>query len=184
MMADRARSVGRNLGVIIVAALFLVLAWWSWTAVQDLQRDNRDMRADNAYLSRQVRALGGVPLKSPAPGPAGQPGQPGTPGEPGTSGQPGEPGRSGAPGTAGEPGPSGAPGAAGQPGKDGGDGATGPQGPAGPAGPQGDPGEQGPRGEQGPAGPACRDGYHQETVTVVTPGGPQDTVTCVKDKES
>ncbi|WP_141579648.1 collagen-like protein [Actinomadura sp. WMMA1423] len=186
-MAERVGWVRRNFGVMAVGVAFLVLAAWTWSAVGDLKGDNREMRRDRDLLAQQVRQMGGVPLKSPTPGPAGSPGTPGAegrPGSPGASGAPGSRGPAGSAGAAGSPGragPSGqpgTPGAAGQPGKDGASGATGPQGPAGPAGPKGDPGERGP---SGPAGPVCPEGYHQETVPVVTAGGPTDSAICVKD---
>jgi hypothetical protein len=56
----------------------------------------------------------------------------------------------------------------GAPGKDGAAGADGKDGAA---------GEQGPRGEPGPT---CPSGYHVETVTIVTAGGPRDAATCVQ----
>lgn len=133
-----------------------------------------DLRHDNAALAQQVRQLGGVPLKSPRPGPPGEQGPPGETGRQGVPGEGGAPGRRGAPG---KTGPSGAVGASGAPGKDG---AEGPQGPPGPAGPKGDPGERGP---SGPPGPTCPSGYHVETVKVVTAGGPTDAATCVRDEE-
>ncbi|GAA4226125.1 hypothetical protein GCM10022254_10110 [Actinomadura meridiana] len=136
-------------------------------------RLERAEQRSQAY-AQQLREAG---LKPRPPGPSGEPGRPGDPGAPGSPGARGPAGSPGPQGPAGAVGPSGAPGSAGGDGAAGAPGAQGPTGPAGPAGPRG------PAGEQGPAGPPCRDGWHQETVTVVTAGGPQDTVTCVKDEE-
>jgi hypothetical protein len=158
----------------LAVALLLILAGLAWGLATIAAQDAKNARLERqvSALADQVRQLGGEPVTSPTPGPAGSPGASGAPGAPGSPGRPGGAGPSGAPGSTG---PSGAPGASGQPGEDG---ATGPQGPAGPTGPKGDPGERGP---SGPPGPTCPTGYHVETVTVVTAGGPQDTATCVKD---
>lgn len=174
-MAERVGSVRRNLGVIVVVVAFLVLATWAWSAVRELQHDNR-------VLAQQVERLGGVPLKSPKPGPPGEPGAPGRPGASGAPGAPGAPGRSvtGPPGRDGKPGADGEDGAPGSPGPA----VTGPSGAPGAKGAKGDPGERGPSGPPGSPGPACPSGYHVETVPVVTAGGPRDAATCVRDEES
>lgn len=181
-MAEQARRVRRNIGVIVLAVAFLALAWWAWQSVRELQGDNR-------LLTQQVQQLGGVPLKSPHPGPtgprgeAGTPGSQGDPGGRGPSGAPGDQGASGAPGPTGEsgapgePGQSGAAGQHGQPGEDGADGQNGPPGPAGPAGPEG---PQGPAGPPGSPGPTCPSGYQPEEVDVVTAGGPQTATICTR----
>lgn len=185
-MAERVRSARRNAGVVVVAAVFLVLAWMAWSASRELKHDNRQLaRQVSAQetiaaardqqlrdLAAQVRRLGGTPVVVPPPGPAGQPGATGPSGSPG---QRGGAGARGPAGPAGSTGPSGAPGASGQPGQDG---AQGPQGEPGAPGPRG---EQGPKGEQGEPGPACADGYHPEQVTVLTSDGPKPATICAKD---
>ncbi|MEV4670958.1 hypothetical protein AB0K34_04825 [Actinomadura sp. NPDC049382] len=169
-MTGRARARGLDVMILLGVVALVLGALWGALAIVDL-------RHDNAVLAQQVERLGGVPLKSPRPGPPGEQGPPGETGRQGVPGEGGAPGRRGAPGKAG---PSGAVGASGAPGKDGAEGAEGPQGPPGPAGPKGDPGERGP---SGPPGPACPSGYHVETVKVVTAGGPTDAATCVRDEE-
>jgi hypothetical protein len=171
----RRQAKARGLDVAIVVGVIGLVLGVLWGALAIV-----DLRHDNAVLTEQVERLGGVPLKSPKPGPPGEAGPSGSPGVPGASGAPGRSGvqgpsgRPGAQGERGAPGPSGVAGASGAPGADGQPGAQGPPGPK---------GEPGPRGEPGPAGPQCPDGYHVETVTVVTASGPQDAATCVRDEE-
>lgn len=179
----RVRSIGRNARLVIVFLLVAGLAWWVLASVRALKHDLARSQRDSQTLAQQVRNLGGTPAVSPQPGPAGSPGPSGQPGAPGSAGGQGPPGPSGGRGQTGPPGvigPSGAPGTAGQPGQDGTPGEPGAQGPP---GPQGETGEQGPRGEQGPPGPACPSGYHVESITVVTAGGPQEVAACVRNQE-
>ncbi len=167
-------------GVLVAVG---VAAWLALT-ISGLRADNSRLHGEVSTLSKQVVDLGGTPRVTPQPGPAGSQGvsgQPGASGAPGGQGVPGRNGSAGSQGPLGSPGAVGASGAPGQPGSPGQDGATGA---AGATGPKGDTGEQGPRGEPGPSGPpgpACPDGYQPEHVTVVTPGGPQDSIVCTKE---
>lgn len=170
MTGTQARARGRD-AAIVLGVIVLVLGALLGTL------GYVDLRHDNAVLSQQVRQLGGVPLESPTPGPAGSPGaqgkqgQQGNAGATGTSGKPGRDGRDGKPGTDGKPGQNGAPGSPGPA-------VTGPSGAPGTKGEKGDTGE---KGDKGDPGPACREGFHPEPTTVVTAGGPRDAEICVKD---
>lgn len=169
-MAEHVRRVRRNIGAVVLAAVFVVLSAFTWSAVNDLKRDNQ-------ILAEQVRELGGVPKV----GPAGEQGPAGSTGPQGEQGPSGPPGLS----VTGPAGPQGSTGPAGQPGVS----VTGPAGPPGAQGepgPQGAQGEQGPRGEPGPEGspgPTCPSGYHTEERTVVTATGPETAVVCVQNQE-
>ena len=65
-MAERVRSARRNVFAAAVVVAFLVLVWFTWSAVRDLQHDN-------AVLTQQVRDLGGIPKVSPKPEPGPTP---------------------------------------------------------------------------------------------------------------
>jgi hypothetical protein len=115
-------------------------------SIDDLRNDRQQSSADIERLRQQVVGLGGTPVVSAVPGPAGQAGQIGPQGIPGRDGTDGSPGPTGSPGAAGDTGPAGPAGPAGvdgQPGADGQDGANGADGAPGPAG---SPGAQGPAG--------------------------------------
>jgi hypothetical protein len=179
------------LWAIIATAMVSTIGWMLYSQGQRIG----SLEHDRSVLSDQVRQLGGTPKVSARPADmAGSPGPPGRPGQPGAQGPPGSRGPvgpsgprgpSGSPGAAGPPGPTGQ---AGQPGPKGDAGSPGPAGPpgaTGPAGPQGPRGETGPSGPPGEPGPACRDGWRQEEMTVMTPGGPRDITACVReDQES
>lgn len=163
-----------GLGLLVVVGL---LALGLATLAAQSQRNAR-LEGEVATLAEQVREMGGTPRVTPEPGPAGSPGASGQPGAPGGQGVPGRNGTSGGQGPSGSPGAVGASGAPGQSGSPGKDGATGA------AGAKGETGEQGPRGEQGPSGPpgpSCPDGYTAKSSTVLTPGGPQESVICTKE---
>lgn len=102
-------------------------------------------------------------------GPAGPAGAQGVTGLAGPAGAQGPAGDAGARGPAGPPGPKG---------ETGNDGARGPAGPAGSTGPRG---PQGPPGPQGPAGTGggCPAGTTRQQITVNSPGGQKQIVTCV-----
>ncbi|MDB5911098.1 MAG: hypothetical protein JWP34_5215 [Massilia sp.] len=162
-MVERARSVRRYGWVVAWSLLFVGLAWWVHVGFDDqrhaAERDRTSLARQAAVrdqqirdLAAQVRRMGGTPVVTPPPGPAGSPGAPGQPGAAGSPGASGSPGRSGASGAQGSPGPvgpSGAAGAAGAPGQS----VTGPAGPAGPSGPPGKDGADGKPGADGKDGP-------------------------------
>lgn len=188
-MVEHVRRVRRSVWLIVALVVLAAFTWWVVSTIGALGDRLRESERDNALLSQQVRQMGGQPLVSPRPGaagPQGQPGQPGGPGQPGETGRPGQPGQTGRPGGPGGRGPAGpsgtpgTPGQAGQPGAPGEQGTQGPAGERGPAGEQGPRGEVGPTGPTGPAGPLCPDGWTREELTVVTPGGPRQTVTCTQ----
>lgn len=190
MMAERARSLRRSAALVTVVGTFLALAWLVWSDVRDLQARERAAMDQAAVqtqqvrdLASQVRRLGGVPVVTPQPGAPGSPGSPGQQGQPGVTGPSGPPGASvtGPAGPKGDQGKEGPQGASGTIGATGPPGPPGPQGEPGPAGQKGDAGEQGPKGDQGSPGPTCPDGYHLVDATVLTSGGPQDSVICAKE---
>lgn len=151
-MAERARNARRYIWVVVLAVLFLGLTWYinarletqRSTAEHDRvtlaqQASVRDQQIRD--LAAQVRRMGGTPVVSPPPGPAGSPGQPGASG---SQGRPGVAGKSGQPGAS----------VTGPPGKTGPTGAsvTGPPGPVGPAGSAGKDGKDGADGKPGSDG--------------------------------
>lgn len=177
-MAEHTRPprhpIRKNLPLIALAAAVVLLTWWLvgqqnglGTELQETRAELHQARTDNRILSDQVRNLGGVPaVTTPPPSPVT--GSNGRDGRDGRDGRPGANGKDGAPGTDGQDGAPGSPGVSvtGAPGAD---------------GPKGEKGDKGDPGEKGDPGPACPEGWHQETVTVVTTGGPKDTMTCVRD---
>lgn len=162
--------------VVAVTVVAIVMgALWITVTIVGVQADNARLHGDVSTLAQQVRDMGGTPRVTPEPGPAGSPGASGQPGAPGAAGGQGAAGRTGSKGPAGA---TGRPGASGVPGRPGASGAPGPKGDPGAIGPAGPKGDTGP---SGPPGPACPDGYTAEHITVVTDGGPKDTVICTKE---
>jgi len=123
-----------------------------------------------AQANKQIKKLGGTPVRTPAPivgaqGIQGLQGPQGAPGAAGPRGSTGPRGPKGARGPVGENGGAGPIGPQGETGPPGSEGASGSPGPSGPAG------ETGPTGPPGPTGPAGSDKCKEigGTWTTVTP---------------
>jgi hypothetical protein len=156
------------LGLGVVTTLFLVAGILSvkHTANRHAAENAAAARANASALAqanKQIRKLGGTPVRTPAPptpaagaqGIQGIQGPQGVAGAAGPRGSTGPRGPKGARGPVGENGGAGPIGPQGETGPPGTDGASGPPGPSGPAG------ETGPTGPPGPTGPAgpdqCKD---------------------------
>jgi uncharacterized membrane protein len=160
-MGVHVRRIRRNWLVLAAAGVIGVLVVFISVQIHAFGEQLRKAEEDSHVLAEQVERLGGTPLVSPAPipagerGPAGQPGPQGEPGPSGPDGSPGPTGKPGKDGTPGRPGPTGPPGVQGSPGPQGepGDTVTGPPGPKGDKGENGKDGTDGAKGASGDPGP-------------------------------
>lgn len=206
-MVEHVRRIRRNAGVVALSVVFIVLAVFVVSAVNDLKRDNQALRQDSQSLRRdglaladQVRGLGATPVVTPQPGATGATGATGKRGVGPTQAQVAAavseylrahpPPRGRAPTMAElltavtgylqeHPPAAGPSGAAGQDGTNGRDGVDGKDGPP-------------PTAEQIRAAVeeylaahplACPNGYHLEETTVVTATGPQPAAVCIRNQE-